>query len=609
MEFSEAFRPEDIAKTDFFDFVVTPEDNDMVLHNNFPAWSRKSMGLFANNNNSSAEDANGPGGTKEANNNILPNFAVDDSFWDTGGMTKAAFAAAAAAVNIKMESPTLEDINDICWPSNCSVATPESEATRDKDTDGSIYTLTVVNGQDAPPGGQPGGPPGGQPAPPGAQQPAATPVPSQPHPQPPAPEPAAPPLWYRPPDLSSILREGDEHLRQAMTAMDSQYQTSLDIDSIISILPSMDEPLHGDMTHGAMGHGLFAAGTPSEDLVEDSGFVESKEEQMKPSSTGQGALQQGELDDVRTRYSENNNDWAYSNHNDSSSAESLLRSALQGGKSSYLSQYSGSQHLQDGGKTLTELGPPGSSGSSGSSAPPDHASLGLFMSSDGMLPMEGMLFDDSGGGLYSNGPPQGGPCASACTSNCSIDDILLPLEQYDKLKMIEDEVVESAKRYGVPHHGHGGHYGAAPAAPPPAMPAPHSSTHPSAHSSAHSSTPAPRPKKKSVKRSSGDRPAKPKAAVTSSATSAASGSAPASSNGGARRERSLHHCTICSKAFKDKYSVNVHIRTHTGEKPFACSVCGKSFRQKAHLAKHYHTHIVQKSEHLGPPKALSTKAR
>lgn len=62
-----------------------------------------------------------------------------------------------------------------------------------------------------------------------------------------------------------------------------------------------------------------------------------------------------------------------------------------------------------------------------------------------------------------------------------------------------------------------------------------------------------------------------------------------------KEARLMHYCPICNKGFKDRYSVNVHVRTHTGEKPFSCAICGKCFRQKAHLAKHHQTHAAKQT--------------
>lgn len=56
------------------------------------------------------------------------------------------------------------------------------------------------------------------------------------------------------------------------------------------------------------------------------------------------------------------------------------------------------------------------------------------------------------------------------------------------------------------------------------------------------------------------------------------------------KDRPVHRCTICNRGFLNKSNIKVHLRTHTGEKPFKCETCNKAFRQKAHLLKHYHIH-------------------
>ncbi|KAK2509474.1 LOW QUALITY PROTEIN: hypothetical protein MC885_005900, partial [Smutsia gigantea] len=65
-----------------------------------------------------------------------------------------------------------------------------------------------------------------------------------------------------------------------------------------------------------------------------------------------------------------------------------------------------------------------------------------------------------------------------------------------------------------------------------------------------------------------------------------------SSTRGATREKP-YKCGDCWKSFSRKQHLQVHRRTHTGEKPYTCE-CGKSFSRNANLAVHQRAHIGEK---------------
>lgn len=49
-------------------------------------------------------------------------------------------------------------------------------------------------------------------------------------------------------------------------------------------------------------------------------------------------------------------------------------------------------------------------------------------------------------------------------------------------------------------------------------------------------------------------------------------------------------CEICQKVLVDKTRLTIHMRTHSGQKPFQCTLCDKSFSQKRSLTEHHLVH-------------------
>ncbi|XP_077345792.1 uncharacterized protein LOC143989534 isoform X2 [Lithobates pipiens] len=55
-----------------------------------------------------------------------------------------------------------------------------------------------------------------------------------------------------------------------------------------------------------------------------------------------------------------------------------------------------------------------------------------------------------------------------------------------------------------------------------------------------------------------------------------------------------HSCPECGKCFSGKYNLSIHQRSHIVENPYFCPECGKCFSEKYHLSEHQRSHTGEK---------------
>nr|XP_015812874.2 sal-like protein 2 [Nothobranchius furzeri] len=84
--------------------------------------------------------------------------------------------------------------------------------------------------------------------------------------------------------------------------------------------------------------------------------------------------------------------------------------------------------------------------------------------------------------------------------------------------------------------------------------------------------------------------------IPNSQLQSASGCADSSASSSSTFGRLHHVCRFCRKAFSSDSALQIHIRSHTGERPYQCPVCLSRFTTRGNLKVHFLRHREQNPE-------------
>lgn len=64
----------------------------------------------------------------------------------------------------------------------------------------------------------------------------------------------------------------------------------------------------------------------------------------------------------------------------------------------------------------------------------------------------------------------------------------------------------------------------------------------------------------------------------------------------------MHICEFCGKEIQNKVKFDIHVRSHTNERPFKCETCGRGFKSKGNLSRHKLVHETGESKEFTCPR-------